>query len=232
MLWIDGTAMTTTSARGVAAGAVGVLAMDVVTWLMYQREDTGQLLRERRARVFGKDTAHALVRRVAQAVGSDAGRQQPNGAGQLHQRRRMRHLTIERDPAEPPPADRIGHLPAQALVAQPVAELEGTSSADRSPSASTAGPSTDRRTARTARRTPGRPAAHPPAPAPRAAASPRPAAPPPTRSPAPPASGTSATPSTAWLGSRFRASPAYRRRRADPGPLSSAGTSPRFFRSK
>ncbi len=71
----------TRTARGAATGAVGVLAMDVVTWLMYRREDPADLSREQRARAFGQDTAHALVRRVAEAVGSDAGAEQPNGAG-------------------------------------------------------------------------------------------------------------------------------------------------------
>jgi hypothetical protein len=28
----------------------------------------------------------------------------------------MRHLSIQRDPAEPPPGDRIAHLGAQALI--------------------------------------------------------------------------------------------------------------------
>jgi hypothetical protein len=36
----------------------------------------------------------------------------------------MRHRTIQRDPAEPPPGDRIRHLPTQRLIAQPVAELQ------------------------------------------------------------------------------------------------------------
>ncbi|MDP9445148.1 MAG: DUF1440 domain-containing protein [Actinomycetota bacterium] len=75
--------MNTTTARGAGAGAVGVLAMDVVTWFMYRQEPPTDRSRERRARAFGMDTAHALVRRVAQAVGSDAGSQQPNGAGIL-----------------------------------------------------------------------------------------------------------------------------------------------------
>jgi hypothetical protein len=73
--------MRATTARGAAAGAVGVLAMDVVTWLMYRREEASDLLSEQRARAFGQDTAHALVRRVAKAVGSDVGAQEPNGAG-------------------------------------------------------------------------------------------------------------------------------------------------------
>ena len=73
--------MNATLARGGAAGAVGVVAMDVVTWLLYRRESTAHLAREKRARARGKDTAHALVQKVAEAAGSDAGAEQPNGAG-------------------------------------------------------------------------------------------------------------------------------------------------------
>ena len=73
--------MRTSTARGGAAGAVGVVAMDVVTWVLYRRESETGLLREKLLRPYGKDTAHALVRRVAKAVGSDAGSSEPNGAG-------------------------------------------------------------------------------------------------------------------------------------------------------
>ena len=73
--------MKTTAARGAAAGAVGVLAMDIVTWWMYRRESQPDLRREQQARPFRMDPAHALVRRVTRAVGSDAGAEQPNGAG-------------------------------------------------------------------------------------------------------------------------------------------------------
>ena len=73
--------MSPTRARGGAAGAVGVVAMDVVTWVLYRRESRLDLLREKRLRPYGKDTAHALVRRVTHALGSDAGRTEPNGAG-------------------------------------------------------------------------------------------------------------------------------------------------------
>ena len=45
-------------------------------------------------------------------------------AGQLHQRGRVRHPPIERDPAKPPPGDRDTDLRAQALKPQPVTELE------------------------------------------------------------------------------------------------------------
>ena len=38
-------------------------------------------LREKQARVFGKDTAHAAARRLARLVGSDAAQDEPNAAG-------------------------------------------------------------------------------------------------------------------------------------------------------
>ena len=49
------------------------------------------------------------------------------GAGptdQLDQGGRVRHGLVQRDPAEPSPADRVADLPAQALVAKAVAMLE------------------------------------------------------------------------------------------------------------
>jgi hypothetical protein len=73
--------MRTTTARGAASGAVGVLAMDVATWLMYRKQNRRDLLREKRLRPYGKDTAHALVRCVAEAAASDAGSSEPNGPG-------------------------------------------------------------------------------------------------------------------------------------------------------
>jgi hypothetical protein len=45
-------------------------------------------------------------------------------AGQLHQRGRVRHPPIDRDPAKPPPGDRVTDLRAQALKPQPVTELQ------------------------------------------------------------------------------------------------------------
>jgi hypothetical protein len=36
----------------------------------------------------------------------------------------MRHRPTQRDPAEPLPGDRVGHLPAQRLEPQPVAVLQ------------------------------------------------------------------------------------------------------------
>jgi len=51
-------------------------------------------------------------------------RRRPTPRSQLHQRGRMRHRPVQRDPAKPPPSDRIGDLPTQRLIAQPVAELK------------------------------------------------------------------------------------------------------------
>jgi len=51
-------------------------------------------------------------------------RRAPAPGGQLHQRRRVWDLAVDRDPAEPSPGDRVRHLRAQAFIAQPVAELQ------------------------------------------------------------------------------------------------------------
>jgi hypothetical protein len=70
-----------TTARGAAAGAAGVVAMDACTWWLYRRERRADLLRDKQLRPYGKDTAHALVGRVTGALGSDVGAAEPNGAG-------------------------------------------------------------------------------------------------------------------------------------------------------
>lgn len=67
--------------RGASAGAVGVWAMDVVTWWMYRRQDPAALQREKQSRVFGMDTAHAAARRLARFARSDAAQDEPNAAG-------------------------------------------------------------------------------------------------------------------------------------------------------
>jgi hypothetical protein len=51
------------------------------------------------------------------------GRPASAAGGELHQRGRVRHPAIDRDPAQPPPRDRISHLTAQGFLAQAVAEL-------------------------------------------------------------------------------------------------------------
>jgi hypothetical protein len=45
-------------------------------------------------------------------------------AHQLDQRGRVRHRPVQADAAEPPPADRVGHLPAQALIPKLVAVFQ------------------------------------------------------------------------------------------------------------
>jgi hypothetical protein len=55
--------------------------MDLVTWWMYRRESAQDVPREEASRPHSKDTAHVLVRRVTEAMGSEVGSQQPNGAG-------------------------------------------------------------------------------------------------------------------------------------------------------
>ncbi len=85
-------------------------------------------------------------------------RRRATAGGQLHQRRRVRHRPVQGNPAEPPPGDRVAHLATQALVAESVAEPRGTSTAGRSPSASTDDRFAGRSTERTVRRTPDHPA--------------------------------------------------------------------------
>lgn len=71
----------TDAVKGLCAGAVGVWAMDVVTWWLYRREDPRALAQEHRTRPMGKDSAHAAARKLARLVGSDAARQEPNAGG-------------------------------------------------------------------------------------------------------------------------------------------------------
>lgn len=71
--------MRTTTARGGAAGAVGVVAMDAATWLLYRRESKLDLLREKQLRPYDKDTAA-----------------RPRAAGRQERRQRCRQLRAER----------------------------------------------------------------------------------------------------------------------------------------
>jgi hypothetical protein len=74
--------MRASTARAVAAGTTATLLMDAVTWVMYRQQSEASLAREGELRPLGgKDTAHALARRMALAVGSDVAAQQPNAAG-------------------------------------------------------------------------------------------------------------------------------------------------------
>jgi hypothetical protein len=68
-------------AAGAIAGAAGVWAMDKVGSFLYDQEGSAALERERRARVHGKDPAHAAVEKVAEMTGAELPTQQPSRAG-------------------------------------------------------------------------------------------------------------------------------------------------------
>lgn len=66
--------------KGAAAGALGVWAMDVVTWSVYRRLSPATLAREKDARAFGKDPAHAAAEHIARALGVEV-KSEPNALG-------------------------------------------------------------------------------------------------------------------------------------------------------
>lgn len=67
--------------KGALAGAVGTLALDAVTWFLWDREDPRALERERRARPEGLDPAHFVAGRLARAIGTELEPRQPHPAG-------------------------------------------------------------------------------------------------------------------------------------------------------
>lgn len=67
--------------KGAIAGAVGVIALDKVTRMMWDREDPRDLQREREARPGGLDPAHVMANRGAEAVGTRLRPKQPHPAG-------------------------------------------------------------------------------------------------------------------------------------------------------
>lgn len=67
--------------KGAVAGAVGTLALDAVTWFMWNREDPGALEQERRARPEGLDPAHYVANKLARAAGTELSPKQPHPAG-------------------------------------------------------------------------------------------------------------------------------------------------------
>lgn len=66
--------------KGLSAGAVGVWAMDVVTWALYLRQPLETLMQEHEVRALGKDPAHAAAERLSRLVGAEV-RPQPNAGG-------------------------------------------------------------------------------------------------------------------------------------------------------
>ena len=67
--------------KGALAGAVGVWALDKVTWAMWDREDPLALAQERAARPDGLDPAHVMANRAAEAMGTELTPKQPHPAG-------------------------------------------------------------------------------------------------------------------------------------------------------
>ncbi|HVM00077.1 MAG TPA: hypothetical protein VM324_12360 [Egibacteraceae bacterium] len=67
--------------KGAAAGTVGVWVMDVVTWFLYRRQSKVTIAKEKKARKFGQDPAHAGARHLAKLAGSGAARSEPNAGG-------------------------------------------------------------------------------------------------------------------------------------------------------
>ena len=67
--------------KGAIAGAVGVWALDKVTWAMWDREDPATLQQEREARPERLDPAHVMANRAAEAMGKELTPKQPHPAG-------------------------------------------------------------------------------------------------------------------------------------------------------
>ena len=68
--------------KGAIAGAVGVWALDKVTWAMWDRTDPQKLRQEeQRARPQGMDPAHVIANRAAEALGTELTPKQPHPAG-------------------------------------------------------------------------------------------------------------------------------------------------------
>lgn len=66
---------------GAAAGAVGVLALDLAVKWMYNRHSPGERAAEDRARPDGLDPAHSLANWAAESVGGRLTPRQPHPAG-------------------------------------------------------------------------------------------------------------------------------------------------------
>lgn len=73
--------LVTDALKGAIAGAIGVWAMDKVTWAMWNRTEPEKLRQEERARPGGLDPAHAIANRAAKALGKELAPRQPHPAG-------------------------------------------------------------------------------------------------------------------------------------------------------
>ena len=74
--------LVTDAAKGAIAGAIGVWALDKITWAMWNRTDPENLRREEQeARPRGMDPAHVMANRAAEAMGRELTPRQPHPAG-------------------------------------------------------------------------------------------------------------------------------------------------------
>ncbi len=72
----------TEAVKGAIAGAIGVWAMDKVTWAMWDRTDPEKLRQEEQeARPRGMDPAHVMANEAAEATGAELTPKQPHPAG-------------------------------------------------------------------------------------------------------------------------------------------------------
>lgn len=67
--------------KGAVAGALGVWALDRVTWFMWNREEPEALAREEAARPLGLDPAHLVAHKIHRQVDREAEPKQPSAGG-------------------------------------------------------------------------------------------------------------------------------------------------------
>lgn len=67
--------------KGALAGALGVWALDRITWFMWNREDPNALAREEAARPLGLDPAHVVAHRARRLAGRTKQPKQPSALG-------------------------------------------------------------------------------------------------------------------------------------------------------
>ncbi len=78
----NGGDLMTDSLKGAIAGAIGVWALDKVTWAMWDRTDPANLRQEEQeARTRGMDPAHVIANEAAEAMGTELTPKQPHPAG-------------------------------------------------------------------------------------------------------------------------------------------------------
>lgn len=74
--------LITDMVKGAIAGAIGVWALDKVTWAIWDRTDPAKLRQEEQeARPRGMDPAHVMANEAAEAMGLELTPKQPHPAG-------------------------------------------------------------------------------------------------------------------------------------------------------